>query len=91
MSVHFEEKHREAWLAFFNTEAGSVGIAFLRESKRPTIRRTGQPHEMQFDVGAQEGFDVAINAVEGLARLTEEKELKTADRPALFDTRLKRE
>ena len=91
MSIHFDEKHREAWLAFLNTEAGSTGIALLRESKRPALRRTGAPHEMQFDAGAQDGFDVAINEVEALARIIEKKVPITADRPPLQPTRLKRE
>jgi hypothetical protein len=91
MSVHFDETHRTAWLAFLDTEAGSTGLAHLRESKRPALRRTGAPHEMQFDAGSQDGFDIAINEVEALARLIEKKISITADRPPLKETRLKRE
>jgi len=91
MSIHFDEKHRQAWLAFLDTEAGSTGLALLRESKRPKLRRSGLPHEMQFDAGAQDGFDTAMNEVEQLARIIEKKVPVTADRPPLHDIRLKRE
>ena len=85
--VHFEESDRESWLAFLNTLSGRKGLEKLRETERPEVRESGQPHEMQFDLGKQRGFDYAMSRIEGLSRMPVKKERVTADRPTLEDTR----
>jgi hypothetical protein len=85
--IHFEEDDRVKWLAFLNTPSGAKGLAFLREHKRPSVRRSGAPHEMHLDLGRQDGFDEALEEVERLARRSEERKLQTADRPGLNPTR----
>lgn len=85
--IHFEEQDRKAWLAFLNSEPGRKGLAFLREQKRPGIRKGGAPHEMQFDLGVQDGFTVAIEEVESLGRIPKPPSMITADRPPLESTR----
>jgi hypothetical protein len=85
--IHFEEKDRQAWLAFLTTPSGAKGLAVLREQKVPSMRSAGQPHEMQFDLGSQKGFHEAIKEIEKLGRIPEEKTPTTADRPSLHATR----
>ncbi|MFB1500833.1 hypothetical protein [Thiocapsa sp. N5-Cardenillas] len=84
--IVFEEKDRQAWLAFLNTESGAKGIAFLRETRRPAVRLTGQPHEIHVDAGAQHGFDLAIREVENL-RLMPKKTAGVAPSPSIDMTR----
>ena len=85
--IHFEEKDRQALLAFLGTDSGSKVIPFLRETKRPKTRRSGDAHEMTFDAGRADGFEDALDEVEILSRKSEKKERITADRPALEHTR----
>lgn len=85
--IHFEESDRTAWLKFLNTPEGAKGLAFLREQKTPVIRIAAAPHEMHLDLGAQKGFQDALDEIEKLARLPEDNRLRTADRPSLQSTR----
>ena len=85
--IHFEEEDRQKWLKFLNTPAGAKGIAFIREQKKPVIRMAGAPHEMQADLGAQKGFNDAIDEIEKLARIPRDIDMRTADLPPLESTR----
>lgn len=85
--THFGEAERMAWLAFLNSPEGRTGLAYVREAKRPVIRSSSAPHEMQFDLGAQAGFDKTLSEIEQLARLPTDKTPRTADRPPLPSTR----
>ena len=66
--IEFEhnERYRAAWVRFLATDAAKAGIAWLRETKRPVIRRKCEPHEVQMDAGAQLGFDEALKEVDRL-------------------------
>lgn len=85
--IHFEEKDRQAWLAFLTTDSGAKGLAFIREQKVPVIRPTGEPHEMHFDAGKVEGFRAGVDEVEALSRIAKTNQIRTADRPPLAATR----
>lgn len=85
--IYFEEDDRQKWLKFLNTTSGAKGIAYIREQKKPSIRMAGAPHEMQADLGAQKGFNDAIDEIEKLGRIAKEIDMRTADRPPLEPTR----
>lgn len=84
--IHFEEKDRQALLAFLTTETGSKFIPYLREHL-PTTRRSGEAHEMTFDAGIVDGFGKALDEVESLSRKHEDNKRVTSDRPSLAPTR----
>jgi hypothetical protein len=67
---------------------GAKGLAFLREQKIPPIRGSGAPHEMHMDLGAQKGFHHTLSEIERLARLPEDRTVKTADRAPPESTRI---
>jgi len=85
--IHFDEQDRKAWLAFLNTSTGGKLFPFMRENHKPDIRLNGAPHEMQFDLGAQSGFEGGLMDIEAMSRIDTAKKLQTADRPPLENMR----
>jgi len=61
-----DEKDRTRIRGFLVSPAGRSLLAWLREpEQRPKIRTNNvQPHDVQMDAGAQNGYDKAIQTIE---------------------------
>ena len=83
----FDDKHRLAWLAFLNTDAGKAGLEKIRIQDRPSIRRAGDSHHIILDAGFGEGYDDALDRVAALGQKEKPTTFEVAESPNLEPTR----